>query len=307
LLRASLKATSASGQQSTEYDLVIIDHRLPGGVGTELARLVRRIQPAARIALISAVDPRELAEQGFIQKVARNAHGFVTKPFQAPHFIKVLEDLFRPSTFGPPAELLLEAEAASPRRAGAQREGKALLPPSEAFTSKPTVPRSATTEAQDSRLTCTAMQRRSGAWIIGGDFFLQLERRQVYLDGNLVHLSWSSVRLLGYLLLSSHRIVNTRQIRWILRSDSDKLPSTNVVQQKIYALRLDLRNAVTEGGYQGHGSEFIVTIQGVGYRFQPSGIPFTDPAETPSPVQWGKKVRILYPPARLPKHETLDD
>lgn len=75
------------------YDVVLVDHRLPDGVGVQIVRLARQCQPSAYVVLMSAVEPRDLAREGFLAEAVRHGHVFVRKPFQAEALIATLEGL----------------------------------------------------------------------------------------------------------------------------------------------------------------------------------------------------------------------
>jgi DNA-binding response OmpR family regulator len=72
------------------YDLVIIDVRMPGVLGTELAESLRKEKPQAKIILISA-----FADELLDKTAARLGVALVSKPFSATRLYDVIAAAFR--------------------------------------------------------------------------------------------------------------------------------------------------------------------------------------------------------------------
>lgn len=63
----------------TEFDLVLLDQRMPGMHGTEVQRDIRKKNPKAKVILTTAFGTNDLAEQA----MAMGASDFLRKPFTA--------------------------------------------------------------------------------------------------------------------------------------------------------------------------------------------------------------------------------
>ncbi|HEX9147143.1 MAG TPA: response regulator [Candidatus Binatia bacterium] len=74
------------------YDLLIIDVRMPGVLGTELAESLRKEKPQAKIILISA-----FADESLSETAARLGVALVSKPFSAHRLYDIIA-----MTIGPP-------------------------------------------------------------------------------------------------------------------------------------------------------------------------------------------------------------
>lgn len=69
------------------YDLVIIDVRMPGVMGTELAESLMKEKPQAKIILISA-----FADEPLSQTAARLGVGLISKPFSANRLYDIIAE-----------------------------------------------------------------------------------------------------------------------------------------------------------------------------------------------------------------------
>ncbi len=71
---------------TTHYDILVADHRMPGTQGTTLIREARRIDPKLHVILITAnADTflrKEISELGDI--------GLITKPFEVDDILRAL-------------------------------------------------------------------------------------------------------------------------------------------------------------------------------------------------------------------------
>lgn len=70
-----------------EFDLILLDLRMPVKNGAELTASILRARPAARILLISAYPSDPLASQA----LAAGAHALVRKPFEIAKILSILE------------------------------------------------------------------------------------------------------------------------------------------------------------------------------------------------------------------------
>jgi DNA-binding response OmpR family regulator len=77
-------STAINGFTALEYlqkqpiDLMLIDYRLPGMNGLELAEMVRRVAPATQIVMMSANKPLDLEDKMAPLQLA----GYLDKPFR---------------------------------------------------------------------------------------------------------------------------------------------------------------------------------------------------------------------------------
>ena len=75
--------------QTTRFDAMVTDLRLPGFSGLELLNRAKRLQPDLRVVLMSAFgEPQDVVEA-----MRSGAEDFLPKPFDLDHFLAVLERL----------------------------------------------------------------------------------------------------------------------------------------------------------------------------------------------------------------------
>lgn len=99
----------------------------------------------------------------------------------------------------------------------------------------------------------------------GGGVEVDLLRREVRRDGELVHLSTTEFDLLAYLMNHPGRVLSREQIlRTVWGYEHD--PGTNVVDVYIGYLRRKLTRAGQGPSASARGP--IVTVRSVGYRFE---------------------------------------
>jgi two-component system response regulator AtoC len=72
--------------RTTSFDWVITDYRLPGISGREVVRHARRLQPKARILVISAYGTPQLVDE----VLQMGASHFLAKPFSIDKLIELL-------------------------------------------------------------------------------------------------------------------------------------------------------------------------------------------------------------------------
>ena len=75
-----------------KYDLVITDLRMPKMSGTELLKLIKKVQPQLPVVVVSGFGPGNT--QNLI--INQQADGFLNKPFTVEQIEKILKDLIQP-------------------------------------------------------------------------------------------------------------------------------------------------------------------------------------------------------------------
>ena len=75
-----------------KYDLVITDLRMPKMSGTELLKLIKKVQPQLPVVVVSGFGPGNT--QNLI--ISKQADGFLNKPFTVEQIEKILKDLIQP-------------------------------------------------------------------------------------------------------------------------------------------------------------------------------------------------------------------
>lgn len=73
--------------RSTLYDLVILDVRMPGLLGTEIAEALKQNNPGIRIILISA-----FADETLRKSAAKLRIPLLSKPFSADDLFQVIDE-----------------------------------------------------------------------------------------------------------------------------------------------------------------------------------------------------------------------
>ncbi len=69
-----------------EYDVVLSDVRMPGGSGIDLMRELRRVQPRARVVLMTAFGNVESA----VEAMRDGACGYTVKPFEPEEVLRAV-------------------------------------------------------------------------------------------------------------------------------------------------------------------------------------------------------------------------
>ena len=90
---------------------------------------------------------------------------------------------------------------------------------------------------------------------------IDLSRREVFLDGGLLNLTFKEFELLNYLVENGSRTVGRHELLHSLWRDSEEVPNERTIDVHIRRLRSKL------------GPEFeaiIGTVRNVGYRFNTS-------------------------------------
>jgi two-component system response regulator GlrR len=78
---------------STDFDLVIADFRLPGRNGLELINDLRFSRPHTHTMLITAYGSDELEAAAYRHNVAR----YFAKPFRLSEFVEAVQEILTPS------------------------------------------------------------------------------------------------------------------------------------------------------------------------------------------------------------------
>jgi two-component system, OmpR family, response regulator len=79
--------------REAEYDLIVLDRRLPDGDGISIVSTLRMLQPGVRILMLSALN--SLSET--VSGLDGGADDYLTKPFQGPELIaRIRASLRRP-------------------------------------------------------------------------------------------------------------------------------------------------------------------------------------------------------------------
>ncbi len=69
-----------------EFDVVLIDVKMPGMSGLELIELIRARFPAQRVVMLTGHGSAQLAEEG----LRHGAHSYLMKPVKLPALIEAL-------------------------------------------------------------------------------------------------------------------------------------------------------------------------------------------------------------------------
>jgi two-component system response regulator HydG len=84
---------AAERVQGREYDVILIDMKLPQGDGNSVFRLVKSANPQARTVAITGF--RSETESLLKQVVSEGADAVCYKPFDIPHLLRTIEQLSR--------------------------------------------------------------------------------------------------------------------------------------------------------------------------------------------------------------------
>lgn len=78
-----------------EIDVFVVDVILRGSNGPDLVRLLKRVQPAARVLFISGFELTELSRRGILSRhdLIPGSTEFLQKPFEPEVFISAVERL----------------------------------------------------------------------------------------------------------------------------------------------------------------------------------------------------------------------
>ena len=109
---SALRALADAAAAGTPYDLVLVDWKMPGDDGFELARRIRaESSPVPRLVLVTAYGDESVAQRA----LAERFDSYLSKPVGAPALQAALEAAFgKASTTPPRAEPARGAAAATP-------------------------------------------------------------------------------------------------------------------------------------------------------------------------------------------------
>ena len=96
LLQASgyIVHTCGDGLQAIEllgkefFELVVTDMKMPGATGMDVLRKTRKIQPHAKVIIITGTPSSEV----LLEVKKEGAYAYLRKPFDLNHFLSILQD-----------------------------------------------------------------------------------------------------------------------------------------------------------------------------------------------------------------------
>jgi len=96
--------------EGSNYDLLLLDRRLPDGDGLSLMPLARELRPGIRIMMLTAMD--DMADK--VSSFDLGADDYVTKPFQGEELVARIRACVRRPGSGAPKPIVLGALSFDP-------------------------------------------------------------------------------------------------------------------------------------------------------------------------------------------------
>lgn len=218
-----------------EFDLALIDLKMPGIGGIEVLAGLRRQAPGTAAIVLTAHASLKTA----VEALRQGAHDYLFKPCR-PDILResVRNALLKRQRERKQAELLAQLE-----------QGLHSLKGLEAETGSPTAPEPAMAEAPERFL-----QR--------GGLIVDVLRHVVTLDGHLISLSPTEFDVLAYLLDEAPRVVSPYELaRKVQGYKVERWEADNIIRCHIYRIRQKMR---AEAGR----ADVIRTVRGLGYTIE---------------------------------------
>jgi DNA-binding response OmpR family regulator len=204
-----------------EFDLALVDLKMNGVDGLQVLAALRRLWPETPAIMITAHASLETA----IEALRQGAHDYLFKPCNT---VEIHESV---------------------------RSG--LLKRQEALRRRPSPPLPAPAAASQSARSADDQAR----FLRHQGLIVDLARRVVTVDGQLLDFTRTEFELLTYLLGEFPRVVPPIElVREVYGYDSEQPEARETVRSHIYHIRRKIKSAT--------GRDMICNVRGVGYMFE---------------------------------------
>jgi len=224
--------------ESQEFDLVLIDLRLKGGVGgMEVLAAVCQRWPNTAAIMLTAYASLETA----VEALRQGAHDYLFKPCKTVELREsVRRGLLKRQQQLQQRNLLLQLEQNQGNRAE-----DALTPIAERPSTPP--------------VTAAGTPDKQGRFLWQGGLIIDFMRHVITLDGHLLELSPTEFDLLAYLASEAPRVVSSQElVREVQGYESELMEARDIMRYHIYRIRQKVKAAAGR-------ANLIRTVRGVGY------------------------------------------
>jgi DNA-binding response OmpR family regulator len=213
--------------QEENFDLMLLDIKMPGMSGIEVLREGVKIAPGCKAILLTAHGSMETA----IEALKQGAHDYLLKP-------------------AAPREILASVSKAVNARTDAERKRR-LLEQME----------SSLQELKDAEGVETSEETIRSLFTLDNDIKIDLERREIWQDDDKVSLTPTEGKLMKVLLENRGQVLSHRELVLLVQGyQTTDWEAPEIMRPLVSRLRRKL--AKFDGG-----GDWIVNVRGTGYVF----------------------------------------
>lgn len=234
--------TALKRLESDEFDLALIDLKLPGIGGMQVLAALRQASPDTIVIMLTAYASLETA----VEALRQGAHDYLFKPCQT-------------------LELRESVRAGLQKRYREIRQRECLSQLERALRSNLDELHATVAEGKlpASRSTITESEIEQGQrFLKQGDLIVDLTRHVITLNGCLLELSPTEFNILAYLASEAPRIVSAQElVREVQGYQSETWDASELTRYHIHHIRRKMKEAAGR-------TDIIRNIRGVGYTLE---------------------------------------
>lgn len=213
--------------EKEEYDLMLLDLKMPGMSGLEVLDKVTELAPDCRVIMLTAHGSLESA----IEALRQGAHDYILKP-AAPH------------------EIIASVSKGINKRTESERKRR-LLEQMEASLQ----------ELKDAEGVETTPESSRSVFTLGDNVKVDLERREIWQDDEKVSLTPTEGQLMKVLLENRGRVLSHRELVMLVQGyQTTDWEAPEIMRPLVSRLRRKLATFA-------EGDEWIINVRGTGYVF----------------------------------------
>lgn len=213
--------------EKDEYDLMLLDLKMPGMSGLEVLDKVTEVAPDCRVIMLTAHGSLESA----IEALRQGAHDYILKP-AAPH------------------EIIASVSKGINKRTESERKRR-LLEQMEASLQ----------ELKDAEGVETAPESSRSVFTLGDNVKVDLERREIWQGDEKVSLTPTEGQLMKVLLENRGRVLSHRELVMLVQGyQTTDWEAPEIMRPLVSRLRRKLATFAD-------GDEWIINVRGTGYVF----------------------------------------
>lgn len=218
----ALKALEDDG-----YDLMLLDLKMPGMSGLEVLKQASQVAPDCKVIMLTAHGSLESA----IEALRKGAHDYILKPAS-------------------PNDILTSVAAGIGQKTESERK-KRLLEQME----------SSLHELKDAEGMEETVDSARSTFTLGDDIKVDLERREIWKNQEVVSLTPTEGKLMKVLLENRGRVLSHRELVLLVQGyQTTDWEAPEIMRPLVSRLR---RKLATFPG----GKDWIVNVRGTGYVF----------------------------------------
>ncbi len=216
--------------ESEGYDLALLDLRMPGLDGVGVMHEIRKLHPEIRIIILTGYGSLESA----IEALRSGAQDYILKPFSAEDILTSISRALTNSKTRARKEILIEQLTASLDQLKDVEGIRGPVLPARRIVSLPR------------------------------EIMVDLERREIWRDSQLVHLTPTESSLMGSFLENKGRVMSHQELVFLVQGITVTEEEAPEILRPMVS-RLRKKMAVFSGL-----DEWISNVRGTGYLFDPS-------------------------------------